>query len=431
MAAESFSINQAVDRGYGKLPVVRTRKDDAYLDAFGRDRTSEPFGVFDSKLTYGDEGLLWHTLINGAGASSVHLPIESAVRLRIGTVSGEYAFRQGQRLYGYTPGKSHLIILTGKFTTGKENLIQRIGYFDDNNGVFFEVDNTTVNVIVRSSATGSIIPNPKSQSEWNLDRLDGSGEPHNPSGLELNYTKTHIFIIDFQWLGVGRVRFGFNIDGHVVYCHEFNHANTLDQVYMATPDVTPRYEIRNVGTTSSISDMKQLCSSVISEGGYRPLGSQLSVSNGTTLRATSTTLAPMLAIRQKTTFNSIENHRIAQWVSANAFVDSNSYFEIRHYHEPTTVTGTWADVDTDGSSVEVSKDISVITGDYHVLDSGYISSGQGSAAGSGGVESYIQNLHSLFVQNYDATNSEIVAVYTATLTGTGEAGVSLTWNEFD
>lgn len=431
MTIESFSINQAVDRGYGKLHSVRIRKDDTYLDAFGRDRSSEIKGLFESKLTYSDNGTLWHPLTNGVGASLTYVPAEAAVKLAVGTVSGEYAFRQGQRLYGYTPGVSHVVFMTGKFDVGKDNLVQRIGYFNDNDGPFFEVDGTTVNVVIRSSTSGSPVPDIKPQSEWNLDRLDGSGEPHNPSGIKLDYTKTQIFVIDFQWLGVGRVRFGFNIGGRTIYCHEFNHANSLDVVYMATPDVTPRYEIRNTGVTASASTLVQLCCSVNGEGGGSGLGTQLSTSNGIAVRVTGTTLAPLLAIRQKTTFNSIENHRLAEWLSSNVFSSDNIYVEIRHYHAPSGITATWADVDTDSSSVERSIDISTIAGDYHVLDSGYVSAGQGSSAGSGQRSVSRKNFHSLFVQNYDATNSEVIVVFVATITGAGTAGASLTWDEYD
>jgi hypothetical protein len=96
--------------------------------------------------------------------------------------------------------------------------------------------------------------------------MDGTG----PSGITLDPTKTQIFWCDIEWLGVGSVRTGFVINGVFYICHVFNHANQETAVYMTTASLNCRYEIENTGTTSGTPTMKQICSTVISEGGYTP-----------------------------------------------------------------------------------------------------------------------------------------------------------------
>jgi hypothetical protein len=58
------------------------------------------------------------------------------------------------------------------------------------------------------------------------------------------------------------------INGNLVVCNIFNHANIINSTYMTTACLPVRYEITNLNTTSSSSTLKQVCSTVISEGGY-------------------------------------------------------------------------------------------------------------------------------------------------------------------
>jgi len=86
------------------------------VDAFGRARVSEPFGVFDSKQ------------ISSNTATDTYQYDRSSTYLTIGTASGDRAVRQTARYFPYVPGKSHSIIMTGIFGAGKVNVNQYIGY---------------------------------------------------------------------------------------------------------------------------------------------------------------------------------------------------------------------------------------------------------------------------------------------------------------
>jgi len=244
--------------------------DSPSLDAFGRFRVSNPFTIFDSKQLFDSQPTLWDDdEETGSGTSSSHSTDTSATTISVSdSISGKRT-RQTFMRFNYQPGKSFLIMLTGILATtgsGTGNTF-RIGYFDDNNGIFFEDHDETLRVVRRTSTSGSPVDNAVAQSSWNLDTLDGSGL----SGVTLDKTKTQIFVIDFQWLGVGRVRMGVVVNGVLIYCHEFLNSNVLDTVYMSTPNLPLRYQIENNGSGDAGS-MDQICCTIVSEGGVEDNG---------------------------------------------------------------------------------------------------------------------------------------------------------------
>jgi hypothetical protein len=232
------------------------------LDAFGRLRVSNPVTLFDSQNRYidGDQ----FSNITATGGNVVYVANESSFNLNVSTASGSSVIRQSRTVQAYQPGKSLLIMNTFAMATLKANLTQRVGYFTADNGIYFEAVGTTLNLVIRSSVTGGVVEERIPQASWNGNTL--------LSGTVLDPTLTQIFWCDVEWLGVGNVRTGFVINGEFIVCHTFQHANQPGNttVYMTTATLNPRYEITNTGATSGASTMKQICSTVISEGGYNP-----------------------------------------------------------------------------------------------------------------------------------------------------------------
>jgi len=232
------------------------------LDAFGRLRVSNPVTLFDSQNRYidGDQ----FSSITATGGNVVYVANESSFNLNVSAASGSSVIRQSRTVQAYQPGKSLLIMNTFAMATLKANLTQRVGYFTADNGIYFEAVGTQLNLVIRSSVTGSIVEERIPQASWNGNTL--------LSGTVLDPTLTQIFWCDVEWLGVGNVRTGFVINGEFIVCHTFQHANQPGNttVYMTTATLNPRYEITNTGATSGASTMKQICSTVISEGGYNP-----------------------------------------------------------------------------------------------------------------------------------------------------------------
>ena len=236
------------------------------IDAFGRLRVSNPVTLFDSQNRYIDGNQFSN--ITATGGNVVYVANESSFNLNVSATSGSSVIRQSKTVQAYQPGKSLLVMNTFAMAALKANLTQRVGYFTADNGIYFEAVGTTLNLVIRSSTTGSVVEERIPQASWNGDPLNGVGA----SGITLDPTLTQIFWCDVEWLGVGNVRTGFVINGEFIVCHTFQHANQPGNttVYMTTATLNPRYEITNTGATSGASTMKQICSTVISEGGYTP-----------------------------------------------------------------------------------------------------------------------------------------------------------------
>lgn len=269
--------------------------DSPSIDAFGRLRTSTPTTLFESKLLLDNAPLLWDDAeVSGGGTSSTYNTNQSSVTLAVTNLTAGRRTRQTKRRFNYQAGKSQLIMCTGIFGAGSASITKRIGYFDDKNGLFFELSGTTFQVVRRTYTSGGAVDNAVAKASWNLDTMDGNG----PSGISIDLTTTQIFVIDFEWLGVGRVRMGFVVDGKIYYCHEFLNANSLTLVYMSVPNLPVRYEIINSGAGGNAS-LVQICSSVMSEGGQESIGQTFGLSRGSTALTTlnDADLYPLIALR--------------------------------------------------------------------------------------------------------------------------------------
>ena len=274
VAVSSIAANVTVVDGGGSITVdgnvnatitggnVATTITGTNLDAFGRLRVSNPVTLFDSQNRYIDGEQF--SSITATSGNVVYVANESSFNLNVSAASGSSVIRQSKTVQAYQPGKSLLIMNTFAMATLKANLTQRVGYFTADNGIYFEAVGTQLNLVIRSSTTGSIVEERIPQASWNGNTL--------LSGTVLDPTLTQIFWCDVEWLGVGNVRTGFVINGEFIVCHTFQHANQPGNttVYMTTATLNPRYEITNTGATSGNSTMKQICSTVISEGGYTP-----------------------------------------------------------------------------------------------------------------------------------------------------------------
>jgi hypothetical protein len=265
-------------------------------DAFGRLRTSSPYTLFDSQNRYAIDNQF--DTSTATGGSTTYLPNEASVRMDVTTSSGSEVVRQSYRCMPYQPGKGLLCLATFVMNSPKTGLRQRAGYFGTQNGVFIQQADSTVSFVLRSYISGSVSDaRTVNQADWNGDKLDGTGD----SGFTLDLTKAQILWMDFEWLGVGSVRCGFIIDGEYIVCHTFENANDITSVYMTTAVLPVRYEITNTAATASASSMKQICSSVVSEGGYEQTSIEHVARRTTTKTSISTTFLPLVSIRLAST----------------------------------------------------------------------------------------------------------------------------------
>jgi hypothetical protein len=313
----------------------------ANLDAFGRLRVSEPFTLFDSQNRYVEDDQ-FSSSTTGAGSSVTFATNESSVNMNVGTVSGGKTVRQTFRRMPYQPGKSMLILTTFCMNVAKANLRQRVGYFDENNGIYLEQNGTSEpSFVVRTNTSGSPVnTNSASQSNWNGDKLDGTG----PSGYDLNLETVQIFWSDIEWLGVGNVRCGFVINGEFIICHTFQCANQTGKtkVYMETAILPVRYEIENTDTTANASTLKQICSTVISEGGYQQTVQDTIARRTALLGTISTDFLPLVSIRLKSTAAGA----VVLLNRVNVLPTTNQNYEICIMKNSTLTGASWTSLST-------------------------------------------------------------------------------------
>jgi hypothetical protein len=303
-------------------------------DAFGRQRISNPEMIFNSKQLFDNQPLYWDDIQeSGSGTSSTYSNNTASSTLSVSATTAGKRTRQTFMRFNYQPSKSQLIFITGilKASGGGSGIITRMGYFDDNNGLFLECDGGTINLVRRTYTGGSSSDNRIAQSSWNLDKMDGTGA----SKISLDFTKTQIFMMDFEWLGVGRVRFGFNVEGTTYYVHELSAANSLTTVYMSTPNLPLRYQIINDGT-GIVSSINCICSAVINEGGREEVATNSYISTGgSSVNATKNVTNAILAARLKSGYLGAT----IDILDLSLLTTSNDNYEWQLYMNPSGING--------------------------------------------------------------------------------------------
>lgn len=248
-ASVRFAEGQPVVSGFGSLKVAGQRA----------------LGVYESSQdTYDD----LFTIQTASGGATTYDSAASSNVLSVNTTINSRCVRTTNRYHYYLPGSSNLWIQTiAMGDSGKAGNTRRWGAYDDNDGLFFQMVGSTVQVGIRSSTTGSVIDTLISQADWNGDKVNGTGL----SGYNLtpNITNVNIYWSDYQWLGAGRVRFGvYTPDGARVVCHTFENAGGHVRPYMRTGTLPLRTENFNTGVTSSSSEMREVCMAIYTEGTY-------------------------------------------------------------------------------------------------------------------------------------------------------------------
>lgn len=257
-------------------------QDSPNVDAFGRARVSQLTSQLDLKQLHDNLPFFYDTeLIGTATSTYTEEEAESALET---AASSDAVIMQSKQRSNYQSGKSHLIFQTFNSFHAQTNVTKRVGYFTHINsaspydtskdGLFLESDDTTVSVNIWQTGVET---ETTAQADWNIDTLDGNGE----SGINIDWEKNVILCIDFEWLGLGRVRWCLVVNGAIIPFHESIHTNqTAAGVYMSSPNQPLRAEVRQSG--AGAGRLNYICATVASEGSINDLGVIRSYNLGTT-----------------------------------------------------------------------------------------------------------------------------------------------------
>lgn len=389
-----------------------------HLDAFQRLRVSNPFTLFECQMRYQENGK-FNTKLIGSGTTQYNIN-ESTLSLKTTTASGDKVIRETKRVFPYQPGKSLLIMNTFAFSPLQSNVRQRVGYFGAENGIYFEANGTELAFVLRSKSSGNIDETRRYvQSTWDGDTFDGQGA----SGVILDPTKSNIFWMDIEWLGVGDVRCGFVVAGEFVIAHTFHNENVIGTTYMTTACLPIRYELENTGTTATSNEMRQICSTVISEGGFQGRSFNYSVGRDfTNLRdlPSANVMYPVLSIRLKP--DRLDSIVLPDVVDILGVTNNASYkYQLRL--NASVPGNNWANVSVT-SHVQYDFSATSMTGGT-ILNSGYVVTGaKGGTINFGSLDDFNIQLG----RTIDGV-SDILTVGVLTDSPGADVGAIMGWNE--
>jgi hypothetical protein len=318
------------------------------LDAFSRLRVANPETLLAIQQQYNNSTIQMESGNTGTGVAPTYNTDVRWTKLSATAGSGT-SYMQSYEYTPYQPGKSQFVALTGKFDTGVAGAVADIGYFDAKNGIFLRQNGASgLQLVRRTSTSGSTVDNAVSQASWNVDPMDGTG----PSGITLVETNVFILVIDLQFLGMGRVRVGFDIGGVIYHVHQFLNANVLTVPYMQSASL-PIQILLTATSTGATQNCYFKCATVMSEGGYAEGQGYTFCTGEGTCTAGSGARTHLISIRPKTTFNGLVNREAFALESINLLVTGNYpvFWELG-MGATFSAAPTWVSVDATYSAFE-------------------------------------------------------------------------------
>lgn len=375
----------------GKLVLTNTTSNQ---DAFDRLRVSQPNTLIELNHTIGKMPFMIDEIISGAGATSVNITSESYIKMGVNTGATGHVIRQSYEYFPYQPGKSKLMLFSGVLGVidgGITGVVSRVGSYDSTtektfagatgtgNGLFYELGGTNGKVLYAVVRLNDNDTAKVAMSEWNHDKFDGNG----PSGLIItDFSTAKIFTIDQEWLGVGTVRFGFFINGTFHLGHVFNHSGiglpsstAITAPYTKTAKLPIRCEILSSitpGITHN-AEMRMICSTILSEGGFEPSGLNFSIGRDTAVTV-STVLKPIISLKLREAEQYNRKTLVLKGLTLLNITTRGMQWDLYLLHNDSGLTGySFQNVDATNSCAmyDVSSTAITITSNDVLVDSGY------------------------------------------------------------
>lgn len=237
---------------------IRFTEGEQLFDAFGYSQFRNINTIDTHQFSSIDDPYKYFDVVENGG-EIIHEPSQSSIRLVVNSTMGSKSCRTSRNYYPYIAGEGNFTLMSLALSEkSKSGLVSYWGFMDDSDGVYFKLDEGILNVCILSSIDGV-------STETCVDSTNFNGISPN---YEIDYSKFNLFWIDYQWLGVGKVRYGtISPMGERITLHTIQNANHNIRPYMKSGSLPLRWAIENKESTTSPSEMKVTCAQVANQTG--------------------------------------------------------------------------------------------------------------------------------------------------------------------
>ena len=377
-------------------------------DMFGKFMVASPTKLFEASACCPlDTTRYWDTSVTGS-ATVTHDTTTRQYKLNLTTASGDKAVLQTRRQIQYNKGNAQEILVIYK-PSNILNRRERWGYFDENNGVFFESNDGVGKVVIRSNTSGSPVDTAFTQAQWS-DPLNGTGA----SGKTIDWAKQTVFKIEFGWLSSRGVRFSIDVGGSFVAVKTWYISNMLTVPFMATGNLPIRFEAENL-TTATAGSSSTTCNAVMSSGAGQQEGKVRTVTGGLTAFNLTTTPTIFLGVRLNSSYL---NSSIKPLTSSLFGLTGTGVAYYQLLYNPTITGGSWT---AQGVYDTIAAGITAFTGGSVIAD-GYVDLAVRNSTRN---ESLVDLLSDMYVGRGIAGGQDALVLVITTSTGTGTAYASM------
>lgn len=399
----------------GKIKALGDIPGNPLISSFGRIKVSDSFNIFEAVFNFDKLPLVFDESLVTGGTNTFN-STKGAIDMAVTTASGSSVTVQSRKRIRYNPARSVIVQIAANIGGDKANVRRRVGQFDANNGVYFELDGLTKNVVIRNNNSGSIVNTVIPQSSWNIDKLDGTGS----SGLTLDLSKQQLFVIEYGWQGVASVRFGVYINGSVVFCHAYETGNTLSLSFMKTANLPVRMEITNTGASASATTMSCNCIVVKNDGNDSEQEGLSKAYIRSTVKTVSTipTFTPVLAFR----LNSTRLEGIIEFLKMAVYCSTADDIAYGVYLNPTLTGATFA---VTNSYLDIDLAATALSGGT-LIETGFAKQAEQTGSASFDVMRFINSQFGVSL----AGVSDVICLAASSRVGTADVLASAVWREF-
>lgn len=236
-----------------------------FRDVVGRVKVSSHQNIYEADFEYGKQPLRWEEL-TANGGTITHMPGSGGVRMQLAAQANSLTIRQSRPYHRYQAGKTMFMATAVALGPAVAGQVQRVGFFDDANGIFFEQATPTaanpfgIFVVVRDDVQ-------RVPTDTRISYENFNGNPHIRQRLDWN--RIQMMWMEYAWYGAGALRWGVFVDGEPIVLHQIGTGNSVGQVnpWARTGNLPVRYEQRNNAVTTVANTMMHYGVSVLVEGG--------------------------------------------------------------------------------------------------------------------------------------------------------------------